>query len=163
MAVSRIPANVQKPTRQTTPFLEFSPYENGRKRRLRFDINALADFEQETGMGFAQLMRQKAAFASVRAMLWAGLKFEDRGLTIEQVGDLIGEYLKDENVALGDHSVDGLLSLAIEAAVTQGALGRLPKIEPDAEADAEEQKSPDPNVLEGEVATVPSDSTPTNQ
>lgn len=139
----------KKPTPRTTPFKEFAPYENGRVRNLKFDVNALADFEQETGMGFAQLMRQRAIFASARAMLWAGLKREDRGLQIEQVGELLGEYLRDENVAPGSHTIDDILMVAIGAAVEQGALGRQAK-----EPTEEERQLPegeDPNVHEGEV------------
>src|SRR5678815_1606548 len=93
----------RRPARRTSPFKEFSAYENGRQRNLRFDVNALADFEQETGMGFAQLMKQKAVFGAARAMLWAGLKHEDRGLTVERVGELLSEYLSDEVVPQGDH------------------------------------------------------------
>lgn len=137
-----------KPVPATTPFKEFEKYENGRKRRLRFDVNALADFEQETGMGFAQLMRQKAVFASARAFLWAGLKHEDRGLTIEACGDLIGEYLKDMDVPRGDHSIDTILTAAFQAAIDQGALGLVRKDEPD---DADPMALPATTVQDGET------------
>jgi hypothetical protein len=109
---------------QEVPFPFFEKYEinpknqNARKRSLRFDLNALADFEQEVGMGFAQLMQTKAAFATVRAMVWAGLKHEDRGLTVDRAGTLIGEYVRDGG------SIDEILTLCIETAVDQGALGR---------------------------------------
>lgn len=138
------PLPPNRPKRATTPFNEFSPYENGRQRRFRFDVNALADFEQETGMGFAQLMKQKAVFGAARAMLWAGLKHEDRGLTVEGVGDLLTEYLADDQVPVGAHSIDAILMVAIAAAVEQGALGRMPQQAP-------EEGNESPNVLEGEV------------
>ena len=64
------PQLVQTQEKQTSRFTLFSKYENGRVRNLRFDVNALADFEQETGMGFAQLMKQKAIFGTARAMAW---------------------------------------------------------------------------------------------
>lgn len=127
MTVSRMNARstTNKPKRMTTPFKEFSPYENGRIRNLKFDVNALADFEQEVGMGFAQLMRMRAIFGSARAMLWAGLKHEDRGLRIEDVGELMTEYLSDQAVPKGEHNIDALLMVAIDAAVKQGALGNI--------------------------------------
>lgn len=140
----------RKPNRPTTKFEEFKPYEDGRNRRLRFDVNALADFEQETGMGFAQLMKQKALFGAARAMLWAGLKHEDRGLTVERVGELLSDYLRDENVEQGAHSIDTILTVAIAAAVEQGALGRLKKVE-DESAHEDEEEQARPNVLEGET------------
>lgn len=140
----------------TTEFKAFSPYENGRIRRLKFDVNALADFEEKTGMGFAQLMQQKAIFASARAMLWAGLKFDDRALSIEEVGNLITDYMKDETVERGEHTIDTILMLAIEAAVEQGALGR-----PEPPAETADPNAPaltegaDPNVLDAKASETP--------
>ena len=142
----QLPAKM--PSRSTHPFKEFKDYENGRVRNLKFDVNALADFEQETGMGFAQLMKQKAIFGAARAMLWAGLKHEDRGLTVERIGELLSLYLKDPAVNHGDHTIDTILMIAIESAVAQGALGRTP--EPKPEEPAEDEENADPNTLVGE-------------
>jgi hypothetical protein len=105
-----------------TPFTLFESFErdkNGviKRRSLRFDLNALADFEQEVGMGIAQLMQTKAIFATTRALLWAGLKHEDRGLTVDRMGDLIGQFIKQG----GDLTT--ALQAAFQAAVEQGALG----------------------------------------
>lgn len=91
-----------------------------RKRTLLYDLNALADFEQEVGMGFGQLMQMKAAFATVRALVWSGLKHEDRALTIERAGQLIGEYVRGENG--GD--INTILEFCIETGADQGAFGR---------------------------------------
>ena len=44
-------------------------------RHLRFDFNALADFEQTNGMGLGQLLSMKAVFGTARAMLWVGCKW----------------------------------------------------------------------------------------
>jgi len=105
------------------PFTLFEPFETNargviRRRTFRFDLNALADFEQEVGMGFAQLMKSRAIFATARAMLWAGLKHEDSSLTIERVGDLLTDYMQQGG------RVDEALQLAFKAAMDQGALGR---------------------------------------
>lgn len=148
MAVSRLPVKQNKKlARMTTPFREFSSYEEGRVRNLKFDVNALADFEQETGMGFAQLMKQRAVFASARAMLWAGLKHEDRALTIEDVGNLLSDYLRDEEVGEHVHSIDAILMVTIEAAVEHGALGR--------------RKDGKPVTPEGEILEAESEAGPT--
>lgn len=141
----------KKPSRRTTPFLEFAPYEDRKTRNLKFDVNALADFEQETGMGFAQLLRQKAMFASARAMLWAGLKHEDRGLTIEYVGEMLSDYLRDEEVEPGKHNIDAILTVAIAAAVQQGALGRQKPDEPIVDEDKALTEGSGPNAQEGQV------------
>lgn len=123
---------------QETPFTLFEKYDRRMGRTLRFDVNALADFEQETGMGFAQLMKQKAIFGTARAMLWAGLKHQDRALTIERVGDLIGAYLKDKEIARENRDINTLLEVAFSAAIDQGALG-LERTE-DVEAEQKQQE-----------------------
>ncbi len=106
---------------QAKAFKFFEPYE-GFPRSLKFDMNALGDFEQETGMGFGQLMQQRAIFAVVRGLLWAGFQHEDKRITPRQVGDLIQEYVTDEKHP--DHDIADLLSAAFEAAQDQGAFGR---------------------------------------
>lgn len=148
----------KKLARPTTEFKDFSPYENGRVRRFKFDVNALADFEQETGMGFAQLMRQRAVFGSARAMIWAGLKHEDRALRIEDVGDLLTDYITDEQVKKGEHTIDTILMVAIAAAIEQGALGRRVDDEEDAEhntASGEVVESLPNALASGETTSIP--------
>jgi hypothetical protein len=154
---NQLAVNRRKARRMTTPFKEFSPYEEGRNRSLRFDVNALADFEQETGMGFAQLMKQKAIFASARAMLWAGLKHEDRGISIDYVGDLLGEYITDEDVPPGEHTIDTILMVAFEAAIEQGALGLKKKDDAEAQTAAAVDET-DPTAID--VKATESDPTP---
>jgi len=114
-------------------------------------------------MGFGMMMRQRAVFGSARAMLWAGLKHEDRSLTIERVGDLISDYLRDEEVPEGTNTIDAILSLALAAAVEQGALGRYKEPDPIKQegeegeegqneadvVDAEARRVTDPNVSDG--------------
>lgn len=118
---------------EKTPFTLFESFETTskgmiRKRSLRYDLNALADFEQEVGMGFAQLMQMKAIFASARALLWAGLKHEDRTLTIEKVGNLLSQFMQRGG------TIDEALTAAFSAAIDQGALGKPPD-------ESEEQKA----------------------
>jgi hypothetical protein len=77
-------------------------------------------------------------------MCWAGLKWQDRGLSVERVGDLAGEFVRDGG------SINDILSLCIETAVKQGALGRpeMPEqvteraLEPAADQPASESVSP---------------------
>ena len=94
-------------------------------RRLRFDFNALADFEQINGMGLGQLLSMKAVFGTTRAMLWAGCKWDDPTLTLEKAGDLMGEYIRSGG------GIDTVLGKCFEAAISQGAIGTTPKDESD--------------------------------
>jgi hypothetical protein len=86
-------------------------------RYLRYDFNALADFEQINGMGLGQMLTMKAVFGTTRAMLWAGCKADDATLTINQAGDLIGEFIR------AGGTIDDILGKCFDAAVSQGAIG----------------------------------------
>ena len=86
-------------------------------RYLRYDFNALADFEQINGMGLGQLLTMKAVFGTARAMLWAGCKGDDRTLTLERAGDLVGQYVQ------AGGSIDEVLGKCFDAASSQGAIG----------------------------------------
>jgi len=63
-------------------------------RKLRFDINALSDAEEALGMGLGALMRSQMGVRAIRALLWAGLKWEDRGLTLEKTGDIVQKHIE---------------------------------------------------------------------
>lgn len=119
------------------------------KRYLRFDVNALADFEQEVGMGFSQLMSSRAVFAATRGLLWAGLKHEQRTLTVQMVGGLMQDYIQ----AGGD--VGDLLGAAMKAASEQGALGKPDLPEPE-EDDEEGEGDTAEEPKEGEKGDPPS-------
>ena len=86
-------------------------------RYLRYDFNALADFEQINGMGLGQLLTMKAVFGTARAMLWAGCKGDDPSLTINGAGDLVGEFIR------AGGTVDEVLGKCFDAAAAQGANG----------------------------------------
>lgn len=142
------------------PFKFFEAFEVGknnqpRARALRYNLNALADFEQEVGMGFGQLMMMKASFATTRAMAWAGLKHQDRALTLERVGDLIQEFIH------GGGDMNEVLTACVEAAVDQGALGRPNKPEATETAPALPAASGPVAVPDVPVQTLePTNSTP---
>jgi len=105
----------------TTPFRLFMPFEKGIykgvERNLRFDINALADFEEKTGMGISKLMHTSAVYAATRALLWAGLKHEDPSLTTERVGEYMSLFIRS------GRNVNELTMEAMAAAQEQGAFG----------------------------------------
>lgn len=62
----------------------------GKPKRLRYDFNALADLEDRAGVGIGVLLsEQRVGLNTLRLLLWAGLKHEDRSLTPEKVGDTL--------------------------------------------------------------------------
>lgn len=67
-------------------------------RSLRYDLNALADVETLLGKPFGVVVGEMRALGvvSLRALLWAGLRHEDRRLTVERAGALIQGYLEQD-------------------------------------------------------------------
>lgn len=97
----------------------------GKKRHLRFDLNAMAEFEEATGTpltgeNISKVMSQGGAKA-LRALLWACLLHEDENLTLKEVGSWVN--LKDIN------ELPGKILEAFEAAMPEpeeGAQGKAP-------------------------------------
>lgn len=132
---------------QKIPFTLFEKFENGKHRTFKYDTNALADFEQEVGMGFPTLMASRAVFAATRALTWCGLKHGDRGLTLSRVGELIQMHLDSGG------QVTDVLEQCMKAATEQGALKNL-------QADDDEQEpEPTSGGLEGNGPTSASEPT----
>ena len=83
-----------------------------RLRRLKYDVNALAEFEGVVGQSLPSLFslrdgespeemgRRVGGFRVARALLWAGLLFESPRLTLHEAGNLIesaqGESLEEK-------------------------------------------------------------------
>jgi hypothetical protein len=67
----------------------------GKIRKLRYDFNALADLEERAGSGIAALVASgNMGYNTIRLFLWAGLKWEDKGLTPARVGTWLQEFLE---------------------------------------------------------------------
>jgi hypothetical protein len=71
------------------------PIELDRPRRLRFDVNALAELEMALGgQSFSEVLSGEMGLATIRALLWAGLRHEDRGITLERAGLLMQKAIE---------------------------------------------------------------------
>lgn len=60
-----------------------------KKRRLKFDLNALSELEDALGKPVTQLNDGTVGMRELRAMVWAGLLHEDPDLTLRDTGELI--------------------------------------------------------------------------
>jgi hypothetical protein len=77
------------------------PYFGGRVRHLRFDDNAICDYERETKSSFFVAMNQERfGFDSIRTLLWCGLKHEDQSLTPFKVGNWMKKYREETGTNL---------------------------------------------------------------
>lgn len=72
-----------------------------RVRRIRFDVNAISDAEEILGTSLGRAMQSRAGVREIRALLWAGLRWEDRGLTLERAGTILQRHL-EAGVSLED-------------------------------------------------------------
>ena len=81
-------------------------------RKLVFDLNAMAAYEEATGKSATQI-GENAGAIGLRALLWACFLHEDETLTLKEVGKLItAENMNDvakqlNNVIASSSHVDG--------------------------------------------------------
>lgn len=59
-------------------------------RRLRFDFNAMATFQDQTGINPLLIGDRISEPKNLRALLWVCLQDEDPGITLETVGHMMG-------------------------------------------------------------------------
>ena len=88
-------------------------------RRLKFTYNSVCDIEEKAKAGIAALLtEEKIGFNTMRLLVWGGMKWENRGLTVEVVGNLIEEYIEN-----GGSMVDlmGSVAEALEKCKVVGA------------------------------------------
>lgn len=60
-----------------------------KKRKLQYDLNALAEIEDKLGINIYEMHKIKVGMKNIRTILWAGLLHEDAELTEEQVGSFV--------------------------------------------------------------------------
>src|SRR5699024_9395438 len=66
----------------------------GEEKMFRLDFNAIADLEALLGMGVGHLINEKnIGFNIIRGFYWAGLKFKDKGMTVQRAGNFIQSEL----------------------------------------------------------------------
>lgn len=99
-------------------------------RRLKYDINAFAAIEEALGTSLGQAFRSPG-LREIRALLWAGLRWEDRKLTLEGAGDIIQTYLENG----GD--LDKLTDAMREALEGSGLIGPTDRMDTEGNGEAE--------------------------
>ena len=88
-------------------------------RKLRFDFNALAEFEDLMGCSMIAAFQDfrdsrsgapGVSFKMVRAMLWAGLLHEDPKLTPREAGELLEQADGDEMLDKMSYAITQIVS-----------------------------------------------------
>ena len=106
---------------------------DNKTRNLRYDMNAISDLEDRIKTSiFSLLGSERIGFGSTRQLLWAGLRHEDKGLTLEKAGDILQRYIEAGN-RLAD--ISSLIVRALELAGVLAAAGV--EDEPDSEGNGQ--------------------------
>lgn len=72
-----------------------------KERTLFYNLNALVLLEEQ-GVDI-QKLNEGVSMSAVRGIVWAGLRHEDKEITIEEVGDLITmENFQEISTAIGE-------------------------------------------------------------
>lgn len=80
-------------------YIECPPWFD-RPVRLRFDVNAIALVEDTLKMGIGQIFSsERIGFSTLRALYWAAMQWENRGLTLNGVGNMIQKAILEHNVS----------------------------------------------------------------
>lgn len=76
---------------------------DGKEYLLKFDYNAACDLEEYFGKGIAAILHEEqVGFRLVRGFYWAGLKWKQHGLTLDQVGKMLGKELQENGKDIGE-------------------------------------------------------------
>lgn len=69
---------------------------DGKERTLKYDFNAMSDFEELMGMGVgAAFQGGQVGFRTIRALYWAGLRHKEKGLTLERTGKMLSNEVSN--------------------------------------------------------------------
>jgi hypothetical protein len=108
---------------------------DGKSRLLRFDFNTVSELEERLGKGIiGVLTKEQVGFNMTRALYWAGMKWKDRGLTIERTGQLLQKEVENGK------SLNDLMEPVVNALMKSGLLGKI-----DEEDDEQEDEDPNEN------------------
>ena len=81
------------------------PLEDGRELTLRFDFNALCEAEEAADAGTEEMMASMAKGAPrlkiARAMLYGGLRYHHKDITLDDAGDLFVSDSEAVSEAMG--------------------------------------------------------------
>lgn len=89
-------------------------FDADKSRNLKFGMNALIQLEKELGKPLTSMGTDEFKLEDLRTMLYIGLKWEDKKLSQDSVGDIMDE-------AIAKHGMEYLSTQLGEA--LQGAFG----------------------------------------
>lgn len=92
---------------------------DGKEHLIKFDYNGVCDLEGLYKKGIAAILHEEQiGFALVRAFYWAGLKWKMHGLTIDNVGRMLGKEIQQNGKSIAE-----LMEPVMDALKQSGLLG----------------------------------------
>ncbi|SHK48990.1 hypothetical protein [Paramaledivibacter caminithermalis] len=76
---------------------KFIPIEMDKVRNLRLGINAICQIEDMTGKTITKL-NENLGIKEFRIILYCALKWEDKSLTLDKVGELMDEVIEKKGI-----------------------------------------------------------------
>jgi hypothetical protein len=73
-------------------------FEADKQRHLKFGMNGLIQLEKELGRPLTALSTEQFSLEDLRTMLYVGLKWEDKKLTQDAVGDIMDEAIENHGM-----------------------------------------------------------------
>ena len=65
-------------------------------RMFRYDFNAVADIEEKADMNIAELLKpERFGHHTIRLIVWGGLRWNNKGLTIDAAGKMINKFMEN--------------------------------------------------------------------
>ena len=70
----------------------------GKEKHIRLGMNALIELEGILGKPITAIGGSAVSLSDLRAMLYVGLKWEDKKLTLETVGDYMDSIIEEKGI-----------------------------------------------------------------
>lgn len=93
-------------------------FEADKMRNLKYGMNGMIQLEKELGKPLTSLSDSEFSLEDLRTMLYVGLKWEDKELTPDQVGDIMDEAIEKH----GMEYLSNQLGKALEGAFGNTAM-----------------------------------------
>jgi hypothetical protein len=106
---------------------------NGKNKLIKFDFNAVADVEEYFNKGIGRIFHEdQVGLNTIRIFYWAGLKWKDKGVTPQVVGNWLGEKLQE------GASIEELMQPILKALKLSGVMGK--DLDEDIDEDEQEEQ-----------------------
>jgi hypothetical protein len=63
---------------------------------IKYNFNTICDLEEASNLSISQIFQNdRIGLNTVRLVIWAGLKWQDHGITKQRVGNILNQFIKE--------------------------------------------------------------------